>query len=142
MKFLLVVSKVVMAIVGLAIFAHAEVWGADWKYLGQSDERVFYYYPENISHPLKGAVKVWSRTDYTEKGLMGMVEKLGSRYENFKYSLDLWELKCANKMARNIVTTYHSKSGEVLDSKKYDYPKWKSIAPGSIEDFLHKAVCK
>ncbi len=142
MKSSSVESGVIIAIIGLIVSAYAEVWGADWKYLGQSGDRVFYYYAESITRPSKGIVRVRGRADYTEKGIIGMVERFGSRYENVKYSLDLWELKCPNKTIRILATTHHSKNGEVLDSKKYDNPKWKSIASGSVEDSLHRAVCK
>lgn len=134
--------EAILFIIGLAIFSYAEVWGADWKYLGQSGDRVFYYYPENITRPSKGLVRVRGKMDYTEKGIIGMVEKFGSRYENLKYSLDLWELKCAQNTIRSLATTHHSSNGEVLDSKKNEFAKWKSIVPGSVEDSLHKAVCK
>jgi len=142
MKSLSVKSKVIFLVIGLTFLGCVEVTGADWKYLDQSDDKVFYYYAENLTRPSKGIVRVWSKTDYTEKGVIGMVEKFGSRYENLKYSLDLWELKCGNNTIRILATTHHSKNGEVLDSKKNDHAKWKSIAPGSVEDSLHKAVCK
>lgn len=142
MKSFSVKSKVIFLVIGFAFFACVEARGADWKYLGQSGDRVFYYYAESVTRPSKDVVRVWGKADYTEKGIMGMVERFGSRYENLKYSLDLWELKCANNTIRILATTHHSKNGEVLDSKKNDHAKWKSIAPGSVEDSLHKAVCK
>ena len=142
MKSLLIVSKVMLAIIGLTLLLNAEAWGEDWKYLGQNDDRLFFYYPENITHPSRGVVRACGKTDYTEKGIIRMVEKFGSRYENLKYSLDLWELKCAQNTIRILATTHYSRNGEVLDSKKNDHAKWKSIVPGSVEDSLQKAVCK
>lgn len=63
--------------IGLIIFGHAEVFGADWKVFDEEMckfaktdpnfkgkfkyKRLYYYDPESISKPSKGTVTVWTR---------------------------------------------------------------------------------
>ena len=97
MKSLSVNTGVILFIVGLSIFACAEVWGADWRLISSTDSYKCFYDAENITRSSKNIVGVWARLEYTEKGISGIVKEFVKHYENLSYSLELWEIDCVKK---------------------------------------------
>ncbi len=135
-------AKLGVVLVGLAIFGYVEVWGADWKCHGETDDGTFFYDATSITHPSKNIVRVWTRIVFTEKGVIGTVGKFGSRFENLGHALNLWEFNCSKKMGRLLTTIYYSKNGEVMEDFKHDMATWELVPPASVIDDLYKAVCK
>ena len=139
MKSLLV--KLGVIVVGLAIFANAEVWGEDWKLLKKADDAKFYYDKKDVTYLAPGILKVWIRQVYTKKGKMHMINLVGPRYENLSYSINSLEFNCEAKLTRFLSMTHYSKNGDVLDLENSP-DKWESIRSNSMFDALYKKVCK
>jgi hypothetical protein len=140
MKALLV--KLGVILIGLSIFGYAEVWGADWMFVGKTTYHSLYYDADGITRPSKNIVRVWEKIVYTDKGIIDMVGKFGSHYENLEYTLNLWEFNCLDKMSRLLTSISYSQKGEVLQSFNYDIAKWGFFPPDSIREALYEAVCK
>jgi hypothetical protein len=109
--------KLGVILVGLIIFTHVEVWGADWKFVSSTDLYKGFYYGEKMTKPYKGIslVRVWVKLEYTEKGIAEYVKKFGKDYENLSYSLELWDIDC--KTRRYIIwsTTQYSIKGNIIN---------------------------
>jgi hypothetical protein len=58
------------------------------------------------------------------------------------YSLGLEEINCESRIQRILSTAYYSLEDKKIDSYAKENPKWNLILLGSVEDSLHKAVCK
>jgi hypothetical protein len=136
--------KLGVILIGLAILGYAEAWGMDWKLFHQDDSGMYFYDTENIIRSSQDIVEVWMKLEYTEKGVIGMVIKVGKQYKNLSYSLEFWEIDCAKKRHRLSLFTAYSPEGKVLytDEAESRPPPWKAISRGSVEESLYKAVCK
>ena len=133
--------KLGVILIGLLIFGYAEVWGADWKLYGDSEYYMGFYDAQNITHPSKNIVRVWTRWDYKEIGVIDYVRKFGEEYKNFSFAIGLWEINCVEKMRNLVSGTYYDNKGEVIYSS--DSPsEWKVIIPGTMYENLYKEVCK
>jgi hypothetical protein len=141
MKSLSVKLGIILVVIGLAIFASAEVWGEDWKLFKKTEDANFYYDKEDITRSPQKIVKVWIKQVYKKKGKMDMVNLVGARYENLSYSINSLEFDCGAKMVHFLSIAYHSKNGDVLDLENPP-DKWESISPNSMFDVLYKKVCK
>ena len=133
-----------LVMIGLAILSHAEVWGADWRLISSTDSYKCFYDAENITRSSKNIVGVLVRLEYTERGVVEMVKEFGKHYENLSYSLELWEINCAEKRHRLLSTTAYSVEGNILYTNQAGSrpPPWKIISRESVEESLYKAVCK
>jgi len=135
--------KLGVILIGLAIFGNAEVWGADWKLYGSNDYALAYYDTQSITRSsiLINIVKVWTRWDWTEKGVLAWEEGSGKKYENFNQSRILYEINCLEKKFRRLSETLYNNKMELIDSisspSKSDF-----IVPESIIEGLYKEVCK
>jgi len=88
--------KLGVVLIGFAIFTHAELWGADWKYFGAGDDGIFWWYdaqgvvyqPNRIIHvwvkkvkadEIKNMVEIWAKVTLSE------LEQMTSKrdYERF-----------------------------------------------------------
>jgi len=49
----------------------------------------------SITRPSKDIVKVWIKCEYTDKGVTGMVEELGKKYQNIVETKALQEINCS-----------------------------------------------
>jgi hypothetical protein len=142
MKSLSIGLRITLVVIGLSIFTYAEVWGADWKYVGETMEGKVFYDATSITRPSKNIVRVCAKIVYTEKGVIGMIEEWGSRCENLGNALHLLEFNCSDKMERLLTQDYYSKNGEVIESVKNDMATWEFVISGSVGEKLYKAVCK
>ena len=133
--------KLGVILIGLAIFGYAEAWGADWKLYFVHEKLLAYYDAQSINHPSKNIIRVWTRWDYKEKGVLGWVGKGGKKYENLSHSNDLWEINCVEKKVRNMSVTFYDNRGDIIDSSNSP-SEWSFIVPESGGDLLYKEVCK
>ena len=142
MKSFLVKFGVVLG--GLIIFGFAEVWGADWKLFAETDLYECFYDAEDIAPSPKNIVEVWARLEYTKKGVTGVVKQYGKHYEDLSYSLELWEMNCAEKKHRLLSTTAYSVEGNILytDQAGNRPPPWKIISRKSVGESLYRALCR
>jgi hypothetical protein len=133
--------KLGVILVGLVIFSHAEVWGADWKLFSADDEVIQYYDAQSIKYPSKNIVEVWTRMEYTDKGKIDLIKDLGNKYVNLKCIMMLEEINCSDKKRRVLSLSSYSKEGKIIE-KDSTVHKWTYIDPDSVAELLHKAVCK
>jgi len=140
MKSLLVKLGVVI-LIGLAIFGYAEVWGADWKLYGSSENYYGYYDAQSITRTSKNIVRVWLRSNLTETGVTDAAGKLGKEFENVNYFIILREINCAEKKSQRLSMTYYDNKGRVIHSEGSP-GGWEFIVPESMFDLLYKEVCK
>ena len=142
MKSLLV--KLGVILIGLAIFGCAGMQRVDWKLFAetQTDIGIFYYDAGNITHPSKHIVRTWIKLVYYKDGVALQVKKLGKRYEDLSYTLNLLEVDCAAKKQRVLQSTSYSKDGNIISSNQSQEAEWSFINPGSIGEVLYKTVCK
>jgi hypothetical protein len=129
---------------GFSIFFWAEAQGEDWKLYAKTDLYECFYDAENVTEPSENIVRVWTKLEYTERGIAGIVKEFGKHYESLSYSLRLWEINCAEKRQRILSITEYSVEGNILytnpaGSRPSD---WKDISPESVGENLYKAVCK
>jgi hypothetical protein len=130
--------------IGLLILGYSEVWGADWKLFAETDLYECFYDAEDTTPSSKNIVDVLTRLEYTKKGITGIVKEFGIHYADLSYSLELWEINCAEKKDRILSITEYSAEGKVLyaNSAKGRLPAWKIIPRESVDESLYKAVCK
>jgi len=135
---------IIVLFIGLTMFGYAEVWGADWRLYTKTDLHEGFYDAENMIHSLRDIVEVWTRLEYTERGVIETVKKFGKHYENLSYSLELWEINCAEKKHRLLSITLYSVEGNILYTNQAGSrpPPWKIILRESVEESLYKAICK
>ncbi len=126
---------------GLAIFGCAEAWGADWILYSFDDLNIRYYDAETITRPSKDIVRVWVKWEYTYKGRIEIVKKLGDKYENIDFTVALEEIKCSDRTKQNLSLDDYSKDGKTIFSTSAEYG-WNYIVSGSAAEVLYGAVCK
>jgi len=136
--------KLGVILIGLTIFSYGEVWGEDWRLYTKTDLYECFYNAENMIRSSQDIVEVWTKLEYTERGIIETVKKFGKYYENLSYSLELWEINCAKKRHRLLSVTLYSVEGRILYTNQAGshLPPWKIISRESIEESLYKAVCK
>jgi hypothetical protein len=136
--------KLGVILIGLTIFSYGEVWGEDWRLYAKTDLYECFYNAENMIRSSQDIVEVWTKLEYTERGIIETVKKFGKYYENLSYSLELWEINCAKKRHRLLSVTLYSVEGRILYTNQAGshLPPWKIISRESIEESLYKAVCK
>jgi hypothetical protein len=135
---------VIGVVMGLAIFGCAEAWAKDWRLYAKTDLYECFYDAENMIRSSQDIVEVWTKSEFTGRGVIETVKKFGKHYENLSYSLELWEINCAEKRHRLLLFTAYSADGNVLytDQAGSHPPPWKTISRGSAEESLYKALCK
>jgi hypothetical protein len=137
----LLLGKLGVILIGLAIFGYAEVWGADWKFYGATENYLNYYDAQSITPPSKNIVRVWIRMSYTEKGVIEWVMDFGKKYENLSHSITFSEINCIEKTIRSLsVTHYDNKGGAIYSDSSPT--KLFFIISESVGENLYKEVCK
>jgi hypothetical protein len=144
MESLSVKLVIVSAVMGLTIFSNVAVWGRDWKLFAETDLYECFYDADDTAPSSGNIVDVWTKLEYTKKGVDGIVAKFGKHYADLSYSLELWEVNCAQKKDRILSITEYSAEGKILyaDSAEEKLPPWKIIPRQSVDESLYKAVCK
>ena len=143
MKSLLVKLGVIL-VIGIGNFGCAGTQKADWKLFAETQAAigVSYYDAGNITHPSKHIVRTWIKLVYYEDWVASQAKKLGKRYEDLSYTLNLLEVNCATKKQRVLQSTSYSKDGKAISSNQSQEGEWSSINPGSMSEVLYKTVCK
>ena len=136
--------KLLVIFIGLALFTHAEVRGADWKLFAETDLYECFYDAEDTTPSSSNIVDVWTKLEYTKKGITGVVKKFGEHYADLSYSLELLEINCPEKKERLLSITEYSVEGSILytNPAKRCPSAWKSISREAVGESLHNAVCK
>jgi hypothetical protein len=144
MESLLVKLEITLIIIGFVIFSYAEVRAKDWRLYAKTDSYECFYDAEDMIHSSQDIVEVWTRSEYTERGVTEMVKKFGKHYGNLSYSLELWEINCAGKKDRLLSIAAYTAEGYILytDQAGSRLPPWKIISRKSVEESLYEALCK
>jgi len=135
---------VISVVIGLATLGSLEAQAWDWRLYTKTDSYECFYDMEDMIRSPGGRVEVWTKSEYTQRGIAEMVKKFGKHYENLSYSLELWEINCAEKKQRLLSITAYSEEGNILytDQAGSRPPPWKMIRRGSNEESLYGALCK
>jgi len=128
--------------VGLALLGSAEVWGEDWKAYGGTNDGVFYYDTENMTHPSKNIIRFWHKTIFSEAGIREAVKTFGKDYENLDHSISLREIDCSERMIRSLAVTYYSNNGAILDSAVNPEAEWQFMDSAAIIETLYQKFCE
>ena len=124
----------------LIFFFHGEAW-AEWENFVTTDEYSGFYDIKNVTHPSEDVVRFWTRTIYTQRGTIDMVQRHGQKFENLDHDVTLWEIDCADRMFRFLSGIYYSKNDEVLSSDTQK-DRWRFITTGSTIGILYKELCR
>jgi hypothetical protein len=133
--------KLGVILVGLLIFGCAGMRETHWRVFDLNDEEIRYYYVEGIKHLTQNIVRVWVKVEYTDKGVMEKVQKLGKNYEDLKYTMMEEEINCLDKKWRDLSLHHYSKGEKVISSSSRA-GHWNQIVSSSAAETLLKAVCK
>jgi hypothetical protein len=115
--------------------------GADWMFYAKTDLFTSYYDSKSIRSPSKDVVRVWTKREVTEKGIIDAVKHMGEEFRNLSYELILWEINCAEKRNRGLSIEIYTKEGEVIGSRSSP-AKWEFIVPGSVAEKLYIILCE
>jgi hypothetical protein len=136
-------GKLGVFLIGLAIFGNTEVWGADWKQWTRFGD---YYDVESITRPSKNIVRVWTKHVFLEEAVRKRMKnggKIAGNEDVLDCQLILYEIDCAQRMARQLSVSTYSMSGKFLAGYSDVILKdWFLIEPESMAEVLLKAVCK
>lgn len=137
----------IIGTIGMVLFGCPEVWGADWMFYGGTDQYACFYDVKSIGHSSENIVEVSEKQNYTNKGVIFMVEELGKKYEHLSHSITVWQINCADKKFRFLSLTHYSKEGKAVYSWKVLYSthpseEWSPFITGSLGERLYRAVCK
>jgi hypothetical protein len=133
--------KLGVILIGLLILGNAEVWGADWKLYVTNELYWAYYDAQSITRPSKNIVRVWTKNNFTEKGVLNWVGDLGKKYENLSYTKVLMEINCVENKLRRLSGSCYDNKGDVISPSSFP-SEWDFIPPETIAESLYKAVCK
>jgi len=132
----------ILTVIGLIIFSSMQVWGADWKLYAQTPEALYYFDVRSVTSSHKNTISVQVKLEFTDKGIIEIVEQSGKEYQDISYELNEYEINCADKKFRVSSVTRYSKSGEILLRVSREEAEWVSMPPESTSENLGKMVCK
>ena len=134
-------GKLGVILIGLAIFGCAEVWGADWKLYVVHESFSAYYDAQSITRPSKNIVRVQTRSNITELGVLYLMRERGNEYETLSHLIILSEINCIKKTVCSLSITYYDNKGGVIYSSSSP-GQFDPIVPGTNVEILYKEVCK
>ena len=133
--------RIVILVFGLIIISMGDVYGADWKPYYFHEILSAYYDAQSITRPSKNIVRVWEKRNFTKKGVVDMMGRLGKEYKNLSHLINLQEINCIEKKARLLSGTWYDNKGGVIDS--FSSPlEWDFIVPESMNEALYEEICK
>ncbi len=133
-------SGVMFVVISFSVFAHAFVWGFDWKYYGTNEDGSYFYETETMARLSQNIVRVCIQSIYTERGVSHWVSAGGKGFQNLDFSLILSEYNCIDRSIRHLRIRFYSKDGKVFYPIKND--EWHLFAPDSMSGALFEEICK
>lgn len=128
---------------------HADTIKKEWVHFVKDNLFDHYYDKISMNRLPQGiiqlVVKVAPRGKKGFDLLMGVRKQKGflmGGYENYAYTLKAIEINCRNKTRNTLDHSDYNDQGALLDSVRAVRRRWVEIAPESIDDFYHKAICK
>ncbi len=140
---------ILLMIVGLAIFSHAEARGEDWKLFSVGSEGVFWSYDtQSVTYQLDKTIRVWVKRVKAEEILQTMKSgtkvdrsQLESMISGREYEKSLMEIDCPGKTVIRLQKLNYDSKG-VLKSGESNPGTKKAIPPDSVAEKLYKILCK
>jgi hypothetical protein len=133
----------IFVILGSLIVGRSETSGADWTFYAGSEFGSYHYNSENIGYLPDHLVRISQKLVLTKKGRINLTGELGKEYENISELLVLREIDCMSKKSRILEVAYCYEEGKIIKKTTYQQQlNWDSISPDSVDDILHRAVCK
>jgi hypothetical protein len=132
--------KIILVIIGLAIFGYTEVWGQDWRLYWEDPFASYYYDAAKVIRPSKNIVRVWGKVDYKKGGVTELVARLGERFKTTSFSIDLSEFDCLQGQYKELQRTFFSQKATYLGEQSN--LSLGSVNQGTIQEKLHRIVCK
>lgn len=147
-----IVNIGMLCIAALCIFGFCSYVSAEasrWKLFSESHAFSWYYDENGMDHSNKNVIRVWAKS--AVKGRTGIDEKIkllkkfGGQtkgYEDYSYTVNLFELDCKSKKQRVISVKDYDSQGNTLETATMENSPWDYVPPGTIAESLFKAVCK
>lgn len=129
--------------------ACTEAGATDWRRYDESEYLYFSYNKKSIKWVDNDTVRVRCKSSLRgEKGRDWLSEKMklgivpAREVENISLATFLIDIKCSNRMMRELSYNYFDKSITVISPFDTFSSNWKFITPGSVGDKLHMIVCR
>ena len=139
-----------VSVVCLLVAGYTTVNGGDWVYYAVSKglEDKYYYDDTSIHFDDEGAVRVWIKQTFSDRGKEHFRESMKQngysdtgKLENISFVLNYLAIKCSAREYKIISNSVRDITGNVVDSDS-PQPTWSPVPPKSIMEILHKTVCK
>jgi hypothetical protein len=139
----------VILVVGVAIFAYAEVWGADWNYFASGVDGTFYWYDaQGVTYHPNRIIQVWIKKvkadeimDRVKSGAKITASELEQMTSERNYERSLVEIDCVEKTFNHLQKLNYDSKG-VLKSGESKHVGKKPIQKNSNAEKLYQAICK
>ncbi|MBF0330210.1 MAG: hypothetical protein HQL10_13745 [Nitrospirae bacterium] len=129
--------------------AYSDLEANDWRRYDESEYLYFLYNKKSIQWVDSDTARVRCKSSLKgEKGKNWLSEKMkqgivpARDVENISLATFLIDIKCSNRMMRELSYNYFDKSVTVLSPFDTFSANWKFITPGSVGDKLHSVVCQ
>ncbi|MEW6739908.1 MAG: c-type cytochrome [Nitrospirota bacterium] len=118
-----------------------------WGFLAEIEDLCIVQYDrESVSYLPDGRVSALMRTSHNPKckeykEIINLLKKLGKRYEDFQYNMDLYEINCRKNTFKLLETSHLTRDGKTIHSFKHKGDELE-IPAGSVLNILKDIVCK
>jgi len=149
MKSLLFRLGVTLLFIGIPIFSHAEVWGADWKYIGEGGNGTFWWYDtQGVTNQPNRIIQVWVKKvkadeiiDMVKSGAKLTLSELEQMTSEKNYERFLIEIDCVEKTVHLLQKLNYDSKGFLTGGESKLGAK-ESIPTDSVGERVYNAVCK
>jgi hypothetical protein len=132
-------------LIGFCLLDPAEAGGAEWKFLENDDEGIWFYDSENMECLSRNIIRVRTKKMYGEKAVQAAVEKYGKDYMNLDHVLSVWEIDCFQRKFRFLSAVFYAKDNSIIqgyNDEKERYFTPEDIPADSYIDLLYKKICR
>ena len=140
----------ILTLIAGLFFTSARVDGADWRFYAETEaeDMKFYYDEDSIKHLSESIVQARIREMYVnDSGKQEIIEIRKGHglptegFENFKFTVEIWEINCTDKMHKLLFVEYYNNKNSMLDSNYSDSGNWSPIVTNSAGGKLYEILC-
>ena len=130
--------------VTIAVVAHSNgVLATDWQWIEGTQ---ILFDAASIERLKSGNVRAWEKYSLPREiaeTIEADLRKIGTivNYQNYSYSVALWELDCKTKRSGVVSGADYSSDGMVINSFEIDAPRLTRVIPDSDKEIVFKTVC-
>ncbi len=142
-------TSMILTMIGLLIFSHAEARGEDWKLFSVGSDGVFWSYDtQSVSYQPNNMIRIWVKRVEAEE-IFKMI-KSGTKIDQSQlekmilgreYEKSLMEIDCVAKTANHLQRLNYD-SRDIRRSGESKLGAKKAIPADSVAEKLFKIVCK